>query len=131
VRDYASSLIRALAFLHDDLGVIHGDVKPGNAVLIKKDEMNISLKLIDFDSWTYIGNPVSDVISYEYTAPEKIKWSLDGKRPPLAATEAMDVWSVGMTILRMLTPPHVRSLIEGDGGLVAFGRQWILAPTLS
>ncbi|URE38001.1 Protein tyrosine kinase [Musa troglodytarum] len=103
VRAYARCVVRALRYLHDIAGVVHCDVK-GRNVLLGRDRR--VAKLADFGAAVRIadasrggdgrgwvrGTPL-------WMAPEVAR----GERP----TPASDVWSLGCTVIEMVTgaPP--------------------------
>ncbi|CAL9165782.1 unnamed protein product [Musa hybrid cultivar] len=103
VRAYARCVVRALRYLHDVAGVVHCDVK-GRNVLLGRDRR--VAKLADFGAAVRIadasrggdgrgwvrGTPL-------WMAPEVAR----GERP----TPASDVWSLGCTVIEMVTgaPP--------------------------
>jgi len=99
VRKYVSDLLRGLKYLHDN-GMIHCDIKPHNALLTPDG----SVKLSDFGSSvnvTLYGGQNADGddevlvrgTSY-YLAPEACRNEI---------TSAVDIWSVGITVLELLT----------------------------
>jgi serine/threonine protein kinase len=99
VRKYVTDLLRGLKYLHDN-GMIHCDIKPHNALLTPDG----SVKLSDFGSSvnvTLYGGQNADGdeqvlvrgTSY-YLAPEACRNEI---------TSAVDIWSVGVTVLELLT----------------------------
>ena len=93
---YASQLLSALARLHF-AGMVHRDVKPYNLMLTDEDDV----KLIDFGLSRLRGEvhkgPRGSVVgSPYYAAPEQ-------EADPDSADERADLFSVGVTLYRMLT----------------------------
>ncbi|KAF7512699.1 hypothetical protein GJ744_000266 [Endocarpon pusillum] len=96
----------ALAWLHDVGGVVHGDIKPGNILLLpsrSSDDFAFDPLLIDFSSSRILSStsPISNTLSAltrEYTAPELLSPSV--LRDPLAvAKTASDVFSLAVTLI--------------------------------
>ena len=99
---YISKMLRGLVYLHSE-GVIHRDIKAAN-ILVDRDG---EVRLADFgvaiqtQSSTMGSGAVRDVVGTPYwMAPEVIKMS--------GATDRSDVWSVGCTVIELLTgaPPY-------------------------
>mmetsp|Transcript_37729 Transcript_37729/g.61449 ORF Transcript_37729/g.61449 Transcript_37729/m.61449 type:complete len:378 (-) Transcript_37729:2920-4053(-) len=96
-------LAKALQFLHEDVKVVHGDIKPENVLLNEKGDV----KLCDFGSALPV-SPVaapleSDKIgTVAYAAPELLEGSTT-----CAVTAAVDVWSLGCVLFVLLSgsPP--------------------------
>jgi serine/threonine-protein kinase len=104
----ARQICRALREAHA-LGVVHRDVKPGNVFLIKRDEDDDFVKVLDFglvgevqahDSAEGVEVPVMG--SPRYMAPEQVQ----GK----ASDVRTDVYAVGAVLYAMLAgrPPFER-----------------------
>jgi len=102
---YLSKMLRGLVYLHSE-GVIHRDVKAANILVDREGEV----RLADFGvAISTRGGSISgegeggmtDVVGTPYwMAPEVIKMS--------GATDRSDVWSVGCTVIELLTgaPPY-------------------------
>jgi len=86
---------KGLAFAHAN-GVIHGDIKPDNVMVLKDG----SVKLVDFGVAQQSGLPDTFAQwggTLPYMAPERLQAQAV---PP---TEASDIWSVGVTLFECLT----------------------------
>ncbi len=98
--EVAAQILDALAHAHR-LGIVHRDVKPSN-VLVEESE-RISIRLLDFglaqfdeaDTLTAVGDVPGTLA---YIAPER----LSGRE----ATEASDVWAVGVLLWEALSGEH-------------------------
>ena len=93
---YAMQTLEGLARLHE-AGIVHRDIKPFN-LLITEDDV---VKITDFGmsklrGETMSGSPRLHVGSPYYTAPEQ-------ERSPNAADARSDLYSLGVTLFRMLT----------------------------
>jgi len=100
VRQYTIQILEGLQYLHDN-NVIHRDLKPGN-ILVTADG---AVKLSDFGASISVTAAFSSgagagavVGTPNYIAPEMIRRSSD-----LHYSYNIDVWSLGMTVLEMLT----------------------------
>ena len=108
IRDIASQVLEALKFLHTELHVIHGDVKPSNCLVKRTDDGMVHLKLCDLNS-AMASDPArrpvvpKSVCSFEmlneemtlpYRSPE-ITWG------DIYFSDKIDLWSVGV-IMAML-----------------------------
>eukprot|EP00055_Hartaetosiga_balthica_P004004 m.9750 g.9750 ORF g.9750 m.9750 type:complete len:448 (-) comp3544_c0_seq1:382-1725(-) len=85
----AHSALLALNFLHNELNVIHRDVKPSNILINTKWEV----KLCDFGvskKWS-LSQPDTNIGSFLYMSPERI----DGKR---RYDFSSDCWSLGCSL---------------------------------
>ncbi|EGG25106.1 putative protein serine/threonine kinase [Cavenderia fasciculata] len=96
---YVCQVLGGLAYLHEK-GVIHRDIKSDN-ILITKDGV---IKLADFGSCTYsaLDRKLTVVGTPFWMAPEVIQMDMN------ARSTACDIWSLGCTILELLTgnPPY-------------------------
>lgn len=96
---YICQVLRGLEYLHGK-GVIHRDIKSDN-ILITKEGI---IKLADFGSCTYsaIDRKLTVVGTPFWMAPEVIQMDMN------ARSTACDIWSLGCTLLELLTgnPPY-------------------------
>ena len=103
----AQRLISALAWLHDEAQVVHGDIKPSNILLsqVRGSGPDISFEPVfaDFSSSQRLDleettpNTLS-ALTREYTAPELLS-SKVLRDPTSRATSASDVFSMALTLL--------------------------------
>ncbi|KAJ9611451.1 hypothetical protein H2200_004635 [Cladophialophora chaetospira] len=103
----AQQLISALAWLHDEARVVHGDIKPGNILLSRVrgsgNGMTFEPVYADFSSSQRLDleettpNTLS-AVTREYTAPELLS-SMVLRNPASTATTASDVFSMALTLL--------------------------------
>ena len=84
-REVLKSTLDALGYLHEQ-GFVHSDLKPAN-ILAHNDQLKLSV-----DSVRHAGNPLSRPPG-AYDAPEA----------PQATKPASDIWSLGMTLVEVLT----------------------------
>ena len=99
VRLFAKQLVGGLCYLHEN-HIVHRDIKPANLLL----GMNGLLKISDFSEAKWLPNVIEDMSANKmlqsmrgtsrYMAPEVIRRRY---------TYAADVWSVGCSVLEMLT----------------------------
>ena len=96
---YVKQVLNGLVFLHDQ-GVIHRDIKGANILSTKTGEVKLAdfgvatmLKETNQKSHSVVGSPY-------WLAPEVIDLA--------GATAASDIWSVGCTVIELLTghPPY-------------------------
>ncbi|KAK9370519.1 kinase-like domain-containing protein [Lipomyces kononenkoae] len=92
---YIAQVLQGLVYLHDQ-GVIHRDIKGANILTTKEG----IVKLADFGVATRASDDPQVVGTPNWMAPEIIL--LNG------ATSASDIWSVGCTIIELITakPPY-------------------------
>lgn len=90
------SIILQVAFALDHLefaGIVHADLKPGNIMVVNKQEQPVRIKLVDFgmafQASSVINNHILGTIGFR--APEIILG--------LPLSSAIDMWSLGATAL--------------------------------
>src|SRR4051794_16325767 len=94
--EVASQICEALAHAHGK-GIVHRDVKPSNVLLAENSEVEVTLldfglaQMAEFDTLTALGDIPGTLA---YISPER----LHGR----AATEAADVWAVGVVLWEAL-----------------------------
>ncbi|KAI9683826.1 MAG: hypothetical protein M1829_004160 [Trizodia sp. TS-e1964] len=134
VKYFARQLANALRYLHEDMRVVHRDVKLENCLLdISQVAPEGSLLLCDFGAAQFLtgeaeadGAHAATAGSLEYAAPEL----LDGQAHGVSA--ALDVWAFGVLLYALLTgdlpfrhtfQPRVAMLIlRGEWDQSAVGR---------
>lgn len=85
-----------LASLHD-MGIMHGDLKPGNIMIVGENDHGPILRLIDFGASRTThnrGGPCVQKVdcgTYHYAAPESL-------RSPQVPTKGWDAWGLGCII---------------------------------
>ncbi|XP_067019182.1 uncharacterized protein [Acropora muricata] len=104
VQKFTKQLLVAVAFLHNN-GIIHKDIKGANILLDKHQE---NIKLADFGICTKMNTlktatgglvTKNNIASFHWTSPELLTNKPFGRNT--------DIWSVGCTVIEMLTtmPP--------------------------
>ncbi|XP_034556038.1 homeodomain-interacting protein kinase 2-like [Notolabrus celidotus] len=96
VRAVISQMASALSHL-GSLGIVHGDIKPDNIMVVDRHKKPLQVKLIDFGLACPVSacEPGMCVQTICYRAPEV---SLHGP-----FNEAIDIWSLGLTAAEMIT----------------------------
>ena len=108
-RTITRQLMEALRYLHDDLGVVHRDIKMENVLMRRTLKDGIDVALADFGfatTWrppdkSYEAGPSRRMMgTFPYVAPECIDPDQHLYPHGLPAT---DMWSVGCVVISMLT----------------------------
>eukprot|EP00960_Hanusia_phi_P006795 194043-Hanusia_phi.AAC.2 len=98
-----------LVALHEK-GIIHRDLKPRNIMLVENDRLS-PFRIIDFGSAVEKGKkPFMDDYTEIYAPPE-------APDPDFFKPESYDIYTVGITALRVLMP----SLVAGEKGIQTLG----------
>lgn len=107
VKLYFYQICRALAYIHNCIGVCHRDIKPQNLLV---NPHTHQLKLCDFGSAKVLvkGEPnISYICSRYYRAPELIFGATE-------YTTAIDIWSAGCVLAELLIG---QPLFPGESGV--------------
>ncbi|KAF2181488.1 kinase-like protein [Zopfia rhizophila CBS 207.26] len=106
--------LSALEYLHGrKTPIVHRDIKPENILVLTRDPLHI--KLADFGLAKAGGSLTTFCGTETYCPPEIAKYfGLSKSVPKDKYTEAVDIWSLGVVILRFALPdlPHPGS---GEG----------------
>lgn len=111
VEEIAKSILEILIYLHEqNPPIIHRDIKPSNILLGSRSAHSVGkIYLIDFGSVQNIaanqGGTITIVGTYGYMAPEQF-----GDR----ATPASDLYSLGATLIYLITGRHPSELPNKD-----------------
>ncbi len=99
--DKEIKILETVAYIHS-LNIIHRDIRPKNLIIDPEEEPH----LIDFGTAKYFYEQIKEIVSAPggYTAPEQLKWS---------STPQSDIWSLGATLLFMLTGQHPIIFLKG------------------
>ena len=99
--DMGVKILDIVAYIHS-LNIIHRDIRPKNLIVSPEGEPY----LIDFGTAKYFYEQIREIVSAPggYTAPEQLRWS---------ATPQSDIWSVGATLLFLLTGQHPIVYLRG------------------
>lgn len=133
VRQLLAEVLPVLSDVHSQ-GIIHQDIKPENIVVRHRDGKFV---LMNFGLVQAAVNPISSIISStngqtDGDMPASIATEMPDYRPPEQATgklsDASDLYSLGMTVIALLTarPPH--HLIDPVTGNMIWRHE---APTIS
>ncbi|KAL5210788.1 hypothetical protein ABZP36_006411 [Zizania latifolia] len=107
VRLYTYQICRALAYIHNCVGICHRDIKPQNVLV---NPHTHQLKICDFGSAKVLvkGEPnISYICSRYYRAPELIFGATE-------YTAAIDLWSTGCVMAELLLG---QPLFPGESGV--------------
>ncbi|KNC52086.1 STE/STE11 protein kinase [Thecamonas trahens ATCC 50062] len=111
---YLGQMVAGVAYLHRH-SVIHGDLKPDN-VLLKVDGHRTVVKLADFGGASLLSgadHTSAFVGTPHFMAPEAIRTE--------TATPESDVWSLGCTLLEMLTGRMPWSHLNKQAAIFSIG----------
>lgn len=86
----ARDLLSALGCL-ERLGLVHGDLSPNNVVV----DVNGQVRLLDFESCSRVGQPLSSSSTLGFSAPERHSRKV--------SLPTIDTWSVGALIIWLIT----------------------------
>lgn len=112
VKELATALLKILTYFHEhEPPVIHRDIKPSNILLTNRSGHSVGqVYLVDFGSVQTIaaqeGGTITVVGTYGYMPPEQF-----GGR----ATPASDLYSLGATLIYLVTGLHPTELPQKDG----------------
>nr|GEW05097.1 mitogen-activated protein kinase kinase kinase YODA-like [Tanacetum cinerariifolium] len=113
IRSYTSQILSGLAYLHDK-NTVHRDIKGANILV----DPNGRVKLADFGMAKHVSGP-SCPLSFKgspyWMAPEVINNNSKG------CNLAVDIWSLGCTVLEMATAKPPWSQYEGVAALFKVG----------
>ena len=112
VKEIAKALLQILAYLHErQPPVVHRDIKPSNILLADRSAHSVGqVYLVDFGSVQTLaatrGGTITVVGTYGYMPPEQF-----GDR----AVPASDLYSLGATLITVVTGSHPADLPQKDG----------------
>jgi serine/threonine protein kinase len=97
------TVAHSLKILHD-LKIVHSDLKPSN-VLIKRTELGLTTKLIDFDNSYLVAAPPPPeeiVGTMNYYSPELVRY-IQGADNAAELTAASDIFALGLIYAEYIT----------------------------
>jgi serine/threonine protein kinase len=115
VKQLAKALLKILIYLHGlKPSVIHRDIKPSNILLTNRSGNRVgNVYLVDFGSVQTLaateGGTITVVGTYGYMPPEQF----GGRTVP-----ASDLYSLGATLIYLVTGTHPADLPQKDGQIV-------------
>lgn len=100
VRVIAEQMATALHHLKS-IGIVHGDIKPDNIMIVDSQQQPMKVKLGDFGGAQVTWELDSETLVHTvcYSAPELLLASL--------INEAVDVWSLGVTLMELALGDHL------------------------
>ncbi|KAK6113576.1 Protein kinase domain family protein [Brugia pahangi] len=114
-RSYLLQIVDAVTYLHEEIGILHRDLKPGNILLCSNDQVKLAdfglaLKLNDlpYSSMNVCGTP-------NYLSPQVLKQEGHSKES--------EAWSIGCILYCMLVgkPPFEADTLEKTYVKIASG----------
>lgn len=116
IRTILLDLLDGLAYLHNEIGVVHNDIKPQNILLIMDESsQRVRYKLSDFDAMCPVSSTLSSTTSNKTMMVNEPKADLEARvygTPAYMSPEscrglpflpANDVWSVGILTYQLST----------------------------
>ena len=94
-----ASVAERVAELHD-AGYIHRDLKPGNIMLLPKEER---WAIVDYGCVARVGVSEPLRFSLAYAAPEVVRTAMQPDSKGIVADSAFDAWSMGVIAFEVLT----------------------------
>ncbi|KAK3247367.1 hypothetical protein CYMTET_43139 [Cymbomonas tetramitiformis] len=105
----------ALRFMHDDVGMVHGDIKPANVVKFAAEDV---WKLVDMATASPVGEEARVEYTLRYAAPEVVRTALDGDEMAVREVSA-DLWSAGVMMYELYTGRRLFGEEAADEEVVA------------
>ena len=115
VQDYARMILRGLLYMHQK-GVVHCDLKPDNVLVFPQVGGGNVVKITDFGLAKIDGEEEETPVSFRGTPAYMPPESLALKQyDPI-----MDIWSLGCTVIEMVTGKSVWADCKIKGGMVNY-----------